>query len=952
MVKRSKLELGCAVAALVAGMAPAAALAQDRTATPAPSQSAPSQSAPSADEMSEDIVVTGELRGAVQSDIPPEVQLSPADVRAYGVPTISDLITELAPQTGSGRGRGGEQPVILLNGRRISSFAEIRDMPTEAIERVDILPEEVALKYGYSANQKVVNIVLRQRFRALTTELEGRMPTAGGMAGGRGQANILKIARDSRINLDVQYSGASGLLESERDVTRASTGLFDTRGNVAGIGGAQIDPALSALAGAPVTVAGVPASAATGAPSLAAFGPTANLPNSTDLAPYRTLVSPNQQLTINGVYSRNLGKIAASLNVRLEDRQSQSLLGLPSTTLTLPATNDFSPFANDVQLYRYLGNRLPIGRDTKSQTAHGGFSLNGDGLPWGKDWRWSFTGNYDRVTSRTVTDGAVDVTTMQALLNANSPTFNPFATIAPTLAPYGVSDTANSTSSVGSLDMLVSGPLVKLPAGDLHAAIRVSGRTSDFESESLRAGVARSGDTSRDSGSVQGNFDLPIASRRRGVLDAIGDLSLNGNIEVERLSDFGTLVTTGYGVNWSPIPQVRFLASVTDEEGAPSANQLGDPVLSTANVRVFDYVRGESVDVTSISGGNPLLTADNRHVLKLGLNLRPFDAKDFSLSAEYVTSTTRNQISSFPSPTAAVEAAFPTRFVRDGTGRLVSIDTRSVNFDRAERSQLRWGFNFSVPLSSGLQKKLAAMREEFMAALAKSRETGQPLPEKYQKMQEEFQRNRQRGQNSLFGNGGGPGGPGGAPGAGARGPGGGGGGGGGPRGGFGGRNGGLAGRIQFSLYHTWHFKEEITVRPGLPVIDLLDGGATGNRGGQPEHEIEAQAGISKDGLGARLIGNWKSGTTVYGGLTGADRLDFGSQSSVNLRLFADLGQQLSLVRKHRWVRGMRVTFSVDNLFDQRQRVTDANGVIPSSYQPDLLDPQGRVVRLSIRKLFF
>ena len=102
---------------------------------------------------------------------------------------------------------------------------------------------------------------------------------------------------------------------------------------------------------------------------------------------------------------------------------------------------------------------------------------------------------------------------------------------------------------------------------------------------------------------TQLNIDLPIANRQRGGLTAIGNLSLNGNVEIEQLSDFGTLVTTGYGVTWSPVPQARFIFSVTDEEGAPSANQLGDPLITTPNVRVFDYVRGETVDITAISGG-------------------------------------------------------------------------------------------------------------------------------------------------------------------------------------------------------------------------------------------------------------------------------------------------------------------------------------------------------------
>jgi outer membrane receptor protein involved in Fe transport len=52
------------------------------------------------------------------------------------------------------------------------------------------------------------------------------------------------------------------------------------------------------------------------------------------------------------------------------------------------------------------------------------------------------------------------------------------------------------------------------------------------------------------------------------------------------------------------------------------------------------------------------------------------------------------------------------------------------------------------------------------------------------------------------------------------------------------------------------------------------------------------------------------------------------------------------------MRGFRVSLGVNNLFDQRLQVTDATGATPLSFQPDLLDPLGRSVRLSIRKQFF
>jgi len=79
--------------------------------------------------------------GAVVGDIEPEEQLDPSDIQSYGVSTVTELLNELAPQTRSDRGRSQTAPVLLLNGRRISSLNEIQNIPTEAILRVDILPE-------------------------------------------------------------------------------------------------------------------------------------------------------------------------------------------------------------------------------------------------------------------------------------------------------------------------------------------------------------------------------------------------------------------------------------------------------------------------------------------------------------------------------------------------------------------------------------------------------------------------------------------------------------------------------------------------------------------------------------------------------------------------------------------------------------------------------------------
>ena len=58
---------------------------------------------------------------------------------------------------------------------------------------MEILPEEVALKYGYAADQRVVNIVLRRRFNSTNVEVGGRIATDGGYASARGDGGRLTI---------------------------------------------------------------------------------------------------------------------------------------------------------------------------------------------------------------------------------------------------------------------------------------------------------------------------------------------------------------------------------------------------------------------------------------------------------------------------------------------------------------------------------------------------------------------------------------------------------------------------------------------------------------------------------------------------------------------------------------------------------------------------------------
>jgi hypothetical protein len=240
------------------------------------------------DEDSQTIVVTGARpRGSVIGDIPPENTLTARDVMATGAADINELLEALEPQIGSARGRGGGRPIMLLNGQRVSSFRELHDIPTEAISRVEILPEEVALKYGYRADQRVVNIILRDRFRSTVARLEGTTATEGGYVGGEADLTRLIIGENSRTTLDLDIEANSPLTENERDIL-----LQDTPANP------DIDPRRA-----------------------------------------RTLVGSRREVTVTATHNRQLGSVGATGNLEFQRSEGRSLIGLGDTLLEPLARN-------------------------------------------------------------------------------------------------------------------------------------------------------------------------------------------------------------------------------------------------------------------------------------------------------------------------------------------------------------------------------------------------------------------------------------------------------------------------------------------------------------------------------------------------------------------------------------------------------------------------------------
>jgi len=764
------------------------------------------------DKKGEILVVAHRIKGQVETEQPPIVTLDEEDIASYGVSSIQELVAALVPQTGTGRGRGDGTPVFLLNGMRVSNFREIRGLPPEAIRRVEILPEEVALKYGFRPDQRVVNFILKDHFQGFNDEGQLNVAARGGYTDLRDEATGVRIDQGARVNV-------TGTYDRQTPETEAARGIIQST---------------------PV---------AAGAP---------------DPAKFRTLQAGTSTATLNATVARPLGLGAGlTINGLIERDSSDALNGIKATEPLL-------------------------GLLASSRTTTGSIGL-GLNRPLGT-WLLSATLDGSHVYSSSSTD-------------------LPFA-----LQPQ-ISDTTTDTATTL---VTVTGMPARLAAGDVGLTLKTGYVWSSFAGSGTNEAI----DARLRRGDLQAGFslDVPIASRKNHVLEAIGDLSLNLNVEAHTLSDFGHLIDLGSGLTWKPTSRLALSGSYIGTQVAPSFSNLAAPAVATPGVSVYDFVRGETVLATVISGGNSGLLRENQHDLKFAGNWTlPFGGGNDTLVVEYFRNHSDNATSTFPLLTRAVQTAYADRIKYDAEGQIDWIDETPVTLAMTRSSRIRTTLN----LAGNFGKPDPAMAQRRGFGMRGPGGPGGPPP------------------GGGFGHG--PGGGGGGFGGGGRGP-------GGPQPGGPPPSDGR-GRWNLSLAYSYEFYNTAQLAPGGPVLDQLRGDAlTGT--GVARQTVNLDAGGFYRGFGLRFNGSYASPTHVSSsGQPGDLPLDFGSLATLNVRLFVDLGRMPSVVKKFAFLKGSRLSLGVNNLFDGQQKVTNSAGVTPLRYQAGYLDPTGRLLKLELRKQF-
>ena len=629
-------------------------------------QGAPSAASPTAvaspppvaakPEGGEEIVVLAQRpRAAVPGAILAETNLDANAVAALGASTIADVLAQITPLTDGSQARAGDAPILLVNGRRIGSFDEVKNLPPEAVERIDILPEEAALQLGYPARSKPVNIVLRRHYAAITGEAEGRLTTRGLRGDANAEMNAVRITGDNRLTLDIQYQAASAITEAKRGVIRPVDGLaISAAGILSAAGGGVLAPLAERFLGDPAS-----------GRALADFAAT---PPQDDTGARRTLVPASSEFTANGAFNRALGGgKTLTANARFDRLTTDELLGPAIADITIPLVAA-SPFSVPLTLRRSLPGLPAETRHSATNTAHLGAQIAGTGR-----WQWSLAGNIDSVALRQIRAGGADTTALQTAIDAGL-LADPFAMPASGLVAAEPSSITTSRDLTLALNAFASTTLGRASLSLSSSAGRETIDSSDATGAHALARGHLGG---------QAALDVSLLAGHHGA----GALNAGANASADRWSDAGSALGYGGTLLWKPRKTTSLLLSAARDAAPATMAQRGAAADVSPAASFYDYTTGTPVIAAQTTGGNPALTTDSRTVLKAELGLRPLAG--LTLTTTFTSLIDRNPVFAFPGITPAVAAALPGRITRDAQGDVIAVDARAFNAAREARQELR-----------------------------------------------------------------------------------------------------------------------------------------------------------------------------------------------------------------------------------------------------------------------
>ncbi|MEO5766172.1 MAG: TonB-dependent receptor [Casimicrobiaceae bacterium] len=655
-------------------------------------------------------------------------------------------------QTASLRGLGGQNTLVLMNGKRLTqSSGEIQGaygvnldvIPFAAVERVEILKDGASAVYGSDAVGGVINFIMRQDYRGIDAQVYYGAPSSGG--GGEAfnaqiTGGIGDLSKDKyNIFGSYFYQKQKSFDQNRRSWSNHSIdldqGLFALSG--------QTFPAYISTRGAN----GVPLGNLTYpncAPSIAIpaglvsgesrcwYDPAAidgvnAIPEQTTNSFYvagRWQFNPNWQLYANGSWAR----VETDFTIQptpLSDQITYGPSGEFLSTILVQPTSPYYPTAAAAAAgiagtplnVRYRANALGL-RENVDVNDQWQAVAGVKGSAW--NWDMDFNFAYSRGTTKeTPKNGFFRDSQILPLLNTDG--FNPFGAQTPAFqsqidALQWREKALDATSSGYTMEAKGSTDIYQLPAGAL--ALAVGGQYGHQQLKQTFNAALQIGDVTGYGGN---NLDID-ASRNVWALFAefnipiLKTLEATAAVRFDDYSDFGNTTNPKFSIRWNPVSTLLFRGSWGTSFVAPTltqaygANTTGlselfgpnaDPVRCPVTGEQFDCQNQYNVRF----GGNPNLQPQKATQWQIGALIEPVSA--FNFGVDYFNINLSNLISNGVTPGTILDnqtqyGSLITRGPPDAQfpnlpGPIANIDQRFINLGEVRIEGLDFTAQVKLP---------------------------------------------------------------------------------------------------------------------------------------------------------------------------------------------------------------------------------------------------------------
>ncbi|MFG6447601.1 TonB-dependent receptor [Roseateles sp. BYS180W] len=612
----------------------------------------------------EKVQVTGSsIKRIVDTDTALPISVISADeLRSTGINTAEGALAKIAAsqstqgssQTiGSGtggvayanlRGLGANKTLVLLNGRRVASFAfssagvDLNSIPFAALDRVEVLRDGASAIYGTDAIGGVINFITKKDYRGGDVAFSYAKPQDEGgvkrgltLSGGFGdlesQGFNLWASVDRQDNERIRAIwrdfGATGLIP-ERGVLKTSGTTFPanlSQGEIAG------NPTAAAGCKPPFSVRLTPTA------TTCRFDYTAFI----DIVPDTRLTTG----LIKG--TAKVGDHYISLeHIASKNENTARVAPDPVTGVSVPTTSPYYPSTFpglDLTKPVTVGWRMtPAGaRTNKSIVDAQRTALTTDG----SIGNWDYRAGLLHATSKgkqTIVDGYVNKSLIAKGLADGK--LNPFgdadAAALALIDAAKIRDTySRATGKTTSFDFNASTLLGKLPGGQLGLSVGAEYRKESYRNDSVDDIVNNVPSLGASAYHVGGKRNVSALSTEF-LVPIVKELELTVAGRIDKYSDFGSTYNPKIALRFTPIKSLNIRTSFNTGFRAPSLDEVFGPQAITYTQDPYDdpllcpngKVANGGLATRDCGQQGQLLTGGN-------LNLKPEKSKTFSLGVAF-----------------------------------------------------------------------------------------------------------------------------------------------------------------------------------------------------------------------------------------------------------------------------------------------------------------------------